>query len=673
MCQTGIRIAIKSGLLLTIFMHLRCPCAAIEDRSHFSTVMNSTRHYRVFLPPDYSQSGKRYPVLYWFHGSGGSYAQETYRSEFEDFINNHDLIIVNVDGTTPGGSTWDYGLAFEYGTRTQEGRPAMTGMHFSKYIRELIGVVDSLYRTIPDRDHRAVSGQSMGGLMSPWIASQNKDLIGCASMFSPSPDAAMFGPVGKEVCFVNRELYRSLKGIPLRITIADGDRYRQYYAEQKSVWDLADLGRFEYRVINYPDHRAVGIADQFEFHMDEFTRKHPVPLTWHHADPFTCFRVWNTEVSVQRDPAAFTILEKVSASGMLVCSRPYLPNGPLVRNEEITLFSDALYKPSEHYVVTDFNRSTGDFQISGAQADVDGRLKIRLGGGGHALGIKTADSGAKLFLIPLHDQEDMYCETGRKYSLDFVLVNVGTKSSGPLQLKAGTGHSGVSFIRDKMKVESIGPGEKKELKQCFPFRVMTEKPDTAGGSAEIIAGITIRVMDGDTLQDKLDLMIYPVPKAHLPADMADLMILDGNSRQAEIYNNRTHEILMDTLSGGTGNGNSIPEPGETIELYIRLSRGMGSADRNTWHPAYLLNASEYQWISVPDLRYNIKGAEYSGAPNLQSRILIDPAVPGGTRIDLWLKCESYEFLEEGFNRPVQRHKFDYRRVSIETGPESEPD
>jgi hypothetical protein len=54
------------------------------------------------------------------------------------------MIIVNVDGTTPSRTTWGYSLAFEFDKRTQEGKAANTGMHFSKYIRELIGVIDSL-------------------------------------------------------------------------------------------------------------------------------------------------------------------------------------------------------------------------------------------------------------------------------------------------------------------------------------------------------------------------------------------------------------------------------------------------------------------------------------------------------------------------------------------------
>ena len=59
----------------------------IEDHTHYSSVLGRTRNYRIFLPPDYYQSGKHYPVLYWFHGSGGSSKQNTYKSEFEDFVN----------------------------------------------------------------------------------------------------------------------------------------------------------------------------------------------------------------------------------------------------------------------------------------------------------------------------------------------------------------------------------------------------------------------------------------------------------------------------------------------------------------------------------------------------------------------------------------------------------
>jgi enterochelin esterase-like enzyme len=647
-------------LWLSLIWVLQDQTAIIEDRPHFSKVLGENRNYRVFLPAGYKNQEKHYPVLYWFHGSGGSSKQETYKSDFLEYTSTHDLIIVNVDGTTPGGTTWDYGLAFEYDKRTQEGKPALTGMHFSKYISELIGVIDSSFRTIPDRDHRAVSGQSMGGLMAPWIASQNKDLFGCLSMFSPSPDAAMFGPEGKEVCFINSELYRSLKGLPVRITIANGDRYVQYYYEQKAKWELADLTHFEFHSVNYPDHKAVGIEEQFDFHMAEFSKSHPVPVNWHHTDPFTNFRVWNYDVSVKRNVAAFTILEKVNPDGLLVSSRSFLPDGPLIENESITITTDTIYEPGILYILTDFNRTTRNIKTTKVKSDYRGRLTFTVDGGGHALGIKKRKEGPRLFVIP--STEELYCEDGKYYDLDLILVNAGTKSSGPIRLTSSTPKNLITFDIAEITVEGLNPGEYIEMKDHFPFLV--NKRDKNPGNAEFTTKISLGTSCDGFTSDTSDVFISAVHENVPAADTSDLVILDGTSRNVEIYDNLRHEITVNKITGGTGNGNSIAEPGETIEVWIRLPQGLGPADKNTFHPAFLLNAEENPFISINELRYNLKGEEYSGAANIQSKIMIDRNIPPQTTLNLWFRCESYEFSEEGFNRPIQRHKFDYCRINL---------
>ena len=43
------------------------------DRTHDSKVFGEARHYRILLPPDYENSGKRYPVIYYFHGHSDRY------------------------------------------------------------------------------------------------------------------------------------------------------------------------------------------------------------------------------------------------------------------------------------------------------------------------------------------------------------------------------------------------------------------------------------------------------------------------------------------------------------------------------------------------------------------------------------------------------------------------
>jgi len=62
-------------LLAAFALAVRGAEPLILDESHESKVFGETRRYRIFLPPDYSTSGKRYPVIYWFHGWSERYNQ----------------------------------------------------------------------------------------------------------------------------------------------------------------------------------------------------------------------------------------------------------------------------------------------------------------------------------------------------------------------------------------------------------------------------------------------------------------------------------------------------------------------------------------------------------------------------------------------------------------------
>src|SRR5690242_17259643 len=107
---TSICIAALSG------SHAFGASAIILDRTHESHVFHETRHYRIFLPPDYENSGKRYPVVYFFHGwserynkciTGHNYDEgKDYGGDnFANFAGAHDVIVVRWDGynaRTPG-------------------------------------------------------------------------------------------------------------------------------------------------------------------------------------------------------------------------------------------------------------------------------------------------------------------------------------------------------------------------------------------------------------------------------------------------------------------------------------------------------------------------------------------------------------------------------------------
>ena len=102
----------------------------------------------VLLPDGYD-SGKRYPVLYLFHGGGGQYTEfDGYN--IREMTSGRDLIVVMPDA----GLGWHCNPA-----RSNVGPRNWETFH----IEELIPWVDATFRTFPEQAGRAVSGFSMGG------------------------------------------------------------------------------------------------------------------------------------------------------------------------------------------------------------------------------------------------------------------------------------------------------------------------------------------------------------------------------------------------------------------------------------------------------------------------------------------------------------------------------
>ena len=110
----------------------------------------SNPHANVLLPADYASSGKRYPVLYLFHGGGGNYTQYDRELNIRAMTEGRDLIVVMPDA----GVSWHCNpVSARNRKRDWE----------TFQIEELIPWVDATFRTFPEQAGRAVSGFSMGG------------------------------------------------------------------------------------------------------------------------------------------------------------------------------------------------------------------------------------------------------------------------------------------------------------------------------------------------------------------------------------------------------------------------------------------------------------------------------------------------------------------------------
>ena len=109
--------------------------------------------YLIYLPPGYDKTpAKRYPVLYYFHGGGGSArVADRWVQKLDAAIKAGicpPMIAVSVEGLPGGGFL-----------NSADGKTPIE----SVIIKDLIPNVDANYRTIPRRESRAVQGLSMGG------------------------------------------------------------------------------------------------------------------------------------------------------------------------------------------------------------------------------------------------------------------------------------------------------------------------------------------------------------------------------------------------------------------------------------------------------------------------------------------------------------------------------
>jgi S-formylglutathione hydrolase FrmB len=130
---------------------------------------------RVLMPTGYDASRERYPVLYLLHGSTGSAAQWTTDGfAAESLTAGLPLIVVMPDGGPNGEYTnW---VAPPSGSGPEQWETFHMG--------ELVPWIDAHFRTIRNRDDRALSGESMGGLGTMEYAARFPDLFGMAASLS---------------------------------------------------------------------------------------------------------------------------------------------------------------------------------------------------------------------------------------------------------------------------------------------------------------------------------------------------------------------------------------------------------------------------------------------------------------------------------------------------------
>ncbi len=142
----------------------------------------------VYLPPDYNRNpARRYPVVYALHGY--SISNEQWSHEIHTPQTLEGAFATGTKGmivVLPNSQTLHNGSMYS---------SSPTVGNWEGFIaHDLVGYIDSHYRTIPNRDSRGLAGHSMGGYGTTRIGMKYPDVFGALYIMSPCCMSAREAP-----------------------------------------------------------------------------------------------------------------------------------------------------------------------------------------------------------------------------------------------------------------------------------------------------------------------------------------------------------------------------------------------------------------------------------------------------------------------------------------------
>ncbi len=169
--------------------------ARVEQRTFQSGSAKARVSYHVYFPKAYEEEkSKRFPVLYWLHGSGGGLAGIRPVSGFFDAA-------IEAGKIPPMIIVFPNSFANGMWCDSKGGRQPIETI----VIKELIPEVDAKFRTIAKREGRIVEGFSMGGYGAGRFGFKYPKMFAGVSMLAGGPldlelkgPRAMANPLGRE-------------------------------------------------------------------------------------------------------------------------------------------------------------------------------------------------------------------------------------------------------------------------------------------------------------------------------------------------------------------------------------------------------------------------------------------------------------------------------------------
>jgi enterochelin esterase-like enzyme len=201
----------------------------------YSAALDRDMPYYLYLPPGYGSATRRYPVLYMLHG-GSQDRDEWPAYGLVDAVDRliaereiRPLILVLPQG--------DYSYWLNHIDR---------GPRWGDYTaQDLVRHIDTTYRTLPDAEHRAIGGLSMGGHGALQLAFNYPGVFGGVGAHSPAlyPDDGSLPILGTGADFAGRDpvllaaTADGLEQLDILLDIGEEDHFAERAAELHDALD----------------------------------------------------------------------------------------------------------------------------------------------------------------------------------------------------------------------------------------------------------------------------------------------------------------------------------------------------------------------------------------------------------------------------------------------------
>jgi enterochelin esterase family protein len=159
------------------------PHGAVARVYYPSSALGRTRRLHVYTPPGYETDSEKYPVFYLLHGAGDSDDSWTSVGRANFILDNliaagkaKPMIVV-----MPAGHTGPFTFGGKGGGK---GGGLGNARFEDEFQKDIMPHVEKHYRTLTDRQNRAVAGLSMGGAQTLTLAIARPKEFGYVGVFS---------------------------------------------------------------------------------------------------------------------------------------------------------------------------------------------------------------------------------------------------------------------------------------------------------------------------------------------------------------------------------------------------------------------------------------------------------------------------------------------------------